>query len=291
MSTIRFIILTPSLYLSKNLPFSVVFFTFDLFRYVIHNTIMTIVFRNTTMTIGIVLAFCITLGITFIVFPVFLSIEAVQGINILFLSLFSFVCALLFRITFSKTLAPELFFFTIFILTFSFEMFRLLFLYFDIRSYPFIFGIIVTRIVHFGRFLRIFSIFTAGLFACSLSNPKTGIYLGIGILLALGYAIGIPVDAAESTGTLLYGVGIAHYTRVIFAIGEVLSVINFILAGILKNTREYYFMAIAFFITLAGGTMLIAFPQRLLFLAIGVPLLLAGTILFGKRSHELYLWT
>lgn len=260
---------------------------------------MTIVFRNTTMTIGIILAFCITLCTAFITFlflpnapPQWTSAAVtIQTANILFLSLFSFVSSLLFRITFSKTLAPELFFFAIFILTFSFEAFRLIFLYFQFRSSPFIIGILITRIVHFGRFLRVYSLFAAGLFACSIANPKTGIYLGIGILLSLAYAIGIPVDATRRTGTFLYITGIADYTRIIFSIGEVISIINFVLAGVLKNTREYYFMALAFFITLGGSAVLISFPGRLLFLVIGVPFLLAGTIMFGNRSHELYLWT
>ena len=247
------------------------------------------------MLIGIVLAFCVTLSmgiIVFVLMPGFLNNTLIlQTLNILFLSLFSFVSSLLFRITFSKTLAPELFFFTIFILTFSFEAFRLLFLYFDLQSSPFIIGIIITRIVHFGRFLRVYSLFVAGLFACSIANPKTGIYLGIGILLSLAYAIGIPVDATEHTGSLLYQSGIADYTRIIFSIGKVVSIINFILAGILKNTREYYFMGIAFFITIGGSTILVDYPQKLLLFGIGIPLLVTGTVLFGRRSHELYLWT
>lgn len=257
---------------------------------------MTIVFRNTTMTIGIVLAFCIiscSLFISILFLPEMLNIGSpiVQGMNIIFLSLFSFISSLIFRISFSKTLAPELFFFTIFILSFSFEAIRLIFLFFQTRTSPFIFGMIVTRIVHFSRFLRIYSIFVAGLFACSVANPKTGIYLGIGILLSIAYAVGIPVDATRKTDALLYVVGISRFTRITFSAAEVISIINFIFAGILKNTREYYFMGAAFFVTLAGSTLLITFPGQLIFLFIGIPLLIGGTVIFGKRSHELYLWT
>ena len=76
------------------------------------------------MLIGIVLAFCVTLSmgiIVFVLMPGFLNNTLIlQTLNILFLSLFSFVSSLLFRITLSKTIAPELVFFTIFILIFLF---------------------------------------------------------------------------------------------------------------------------------------------------------------------------
>ncbi len=258
---------------------------------------MTIVFRNTTITVGVVLAFCITLCISLLLMifiPQFSGNprqEVLQVINIFYLGLYAFISALVFRISFSKTLAPEMFFFTVFILTFSFEVPRLLFYFLESQSAPFVFGILVTRVVHFGRFLRIFSIFVVGLFACSSTNPKTGIYLGIGILLSIAYAIGIPVDATEKTGHLLFVMGLEKSTQILFFLGKFFSIVNIILAGILKNTREYYLMAVSMFITLGGTTCLILFPGQLLFLLIGIPLITAGTILFGKQSHDLYLWT
>lgn len=264
---------------------------------------MTIVFRNTTVTIGILIAFCLTVSVfLFSLFflpnilqrtPNFSEIlgeNIFQVSNVLYLGFFSFAASLLFRIIFSKTLAPEMFFFTIFILTFSFEVPRILFLLFEYSNSPFNFSVIITRIVHFGRFLRVFSIFVAGLFACSISNPKTGVYLGIGILLSIAFAIGIPIDATQKTDALLYVMGLRSYTRILFSLGELLSIVNIVLAGILKNTREYYCMAVFLIVTIIGSNLLIIFPQRLLFLVIGIPIFTVGTILFGKQSHDLYLW-
>lgn len=265
---------------------------------------MTIVFRNISITLGIVFVFIVIFSIGFLMFifmPDFIqtldeyNISAqtlIFNVGISFsLGLFAFIAALVFRITFNKTLAPEMFFFTIFILTLAFELFRIVHLYLLFTSTPFIYGIIITRLVHFGRFLRIYSVFIAGLFACSITNPKTGVYLGIGILLSVVYAVGIPIDATNMTENLLYTVGISQYIRITFIIIEALSVLNFVLAGVLKNTREYIFMAVSFIIILTGSELLITFPHSLPLFGGGMILLIIGTIFFGKRTHELYLWT
>jgi hypothetical protein len=164
-------------------------------------------------------------------------------------------------------------------------------IYIDYTSAPFFYGILVTRAVQFGRFLRVYTVFGAGLFACSTSTLKTGIFLGIGALLGFAFAAGIPVDATKQNFDLLYYIGITKYTKFLFLGAEFVSVLNFLLAGILKSLREYYFIAVTFLIAIAGADLIILFPGNIYILGLGFVLLIIGTILFSNRIHKLYLWS
>lgn len=262
---------------------------------------MTILFRNTMITLGIVIGFVIFGGSVFTAITITPLVNLTQqtvleqqliinGSIVLFLVLFALISAIILRIYFSKTLAPEMFFFTIFLLTFSFEALRVVMFYIQITSAPFFFGILVTKAVNFGRFLRVFSVFVSGLFACSTTNPKTGTFLGIGTVLAFAYAGGIPIDATRQSFDFFYYSGFSEIIDFIFLGVQLISVLNFILAGILKNTSDYYVMTVGLFFTILGGEFIVMFPGKIYLAAAGAVCMVAGTVLFSRRTHELYLW-
>jgi len=272
-----------------------------LFPKVIFNRNMTILFRNTMITLGIVIGFIIFAGsvLTAVNIPPLMSFAQytdepqqliLNGSIVLFLILFALISSIILRIYFNKTLAPEMFFFTIFLLTFSFEALRIVIFYIELTSAPFFFGILVTKAVHFGRFLRVFSVFVSGLFACSRTNPKTGTFLGIGAILAFAYASGIPIDATRQSFDFLYQSGINRLIVIIFIGVQFVSVLNFILAGVLKNTIDYYVLSFGLFLTVLGGEFIVIFPAKIYLAAAGAACMVAGTILFSRRTHELYLW-
>ncbi len=271
-----------------------------LFSDLTFNKGMTVVSRNTIITAGIIINFFI-LGFSIFAFADTAgqaeSLRAILDQDTLlncitagFLLVFSLVYGIVLRISFSKTLSAEMFFFSIFIITLSFEALRGIILYLSLKSAPFLFGIVATKAVLFARFMRAYAIFGAGLSAYGTRNPKTGIFLGVGALLAFAFAAAVPVDATRRSFDLLFYTSAEKVMNIIILCSYFISLMTFVLAGYLKNMQEYSHMAIGLFITVMGTQMIILLPDLIPISGAGILLLTGGSIFFSKRTHDLYLW-
>jgi hypothetical protein len=197
---------------------------------------------------------------------------------------------LLFRIYFRRSISVEVFFFTLFLLSFFFEAFRLGVLYIIIREQPFSLGILFTRFVHFGRFFRVYCLFTAGLFAVTTKSWKPWLFLGVTALVSFTLVAGIPINPTELLPQMLYEVGNGPYMLVITLFFSFFSVVNLVLAAALKSTGEYYYLAGAAALVLGGNVIVMYFLSPLL-LILGGCFLVGGSFFFGKMIHDLYLWS
>jgi hypothetical protein len=196
----------------------------------------------------------------------------------------------LFRIFFRRSISVEVFFFTLFVLAFFFETFRLGVLYIVIREEPFYLGVLFTRIIHFGRFFRLFSLFTAGLFAVSTKGWKPWLFLGVIALVSFTLVAGIPINPTRILPQMMYEVGNRTYMLVIALFFSFFTILNLVLAAVLKSTREYYYIAASVALVLVGNILIMYFISPLL-LSLGGFLLVGGSFFFGKLIHGLYLWS
>ena len=261
---------------------------------------MTISFRNSVITIGIVLSLLfvvISLFFFYLLFTREADITAIltpevmaNSITIGALVLFALVFGIILRISFSKTLSAEIFFFSIFILTLSFESLRIIIFFLTLRHLPFLYGIIATRVVIFARFIRAYSLFGAGLFAYGTRNPKTGLFLGLGALASFAFAAIVPVDVTRQSFDLLYTTGIESVINIILLFTYIITIFTFVLAGYTKKTQEYIQMALGLFLAVIGSQVIIFLPDLIFISAPGLVILIIGSILFSKKTHDLYLW-
>lgn len=208
----------------------------------------------------------------------------------LFSAIYAFGGGLLFRLFFRRSLSVEVFFFTLFVLAFFFESFRLGVLYIVIREEPFYLGVLLTRIVHFGRFLRLFSLFSAGLFAVTTKSWKPWLFLGIIGLVSFTLVATMPINPTLVLPSMLYQVGNSPYMFIITLFFSFFTIVNFVLTAVLKNTREYYFLSGSITLVLAGNIMIMYLLGPLTLALAGI-LLIGGSFFFGKLIHDLYLWT
>lgn len=209
-------------------------------------------------------------------------------LSIFLILVFILISGIMLRILFKKTASPELFFYTIFLFSFSFESFRILNIFFYFYQTPLYFCIFNSRLVYFGRIFGILSIFCSSLYAVEIKYQKFNILISVSILLALILAYSLPMDSTILLTNFLYrlgdevGIFFLNYAFVFFII------LNFLIAAI-KRQKRFFYIVLAVFIVLSGRELLffIANPAMII---INLFLIAGGTILFSRQIDKIYLW-
>ena len=217
----------------------------------------------------------------------------IQLIQILFLLIYILTSGILLHASFRKTSSAEIFFFFIFLLVTSLEGLRLLILAVDLTSLPYENAVTLSRAVYFGRILGTLCLFTSGLFACGMQYQRMEAVLGLCVLISLSLATTMPLDTGTGDTVLLYGNGLGLQFTFGFMIIEFLGIGNYFYAGAINNNRSYNFMALGMALVFAGRELLFRqqfFHHHLPAASGAFVLIILGTVIFGKRTHEVYLW-
>ncbi|MEW5818219.1 MAG: hypothetical protein AB1798_22875 [Spirochaetota bacterium] len=207
-----------------------------------------------------------------------------------FILLFSLITGFLLKTNFKKTSSAEIFFFTIFILSLSLESFRVGQVLLQLQNKSAYFGILLTRIVYFGKIFGVLCLFSSGLFAAGIKYQKFGIIIGFDLLLSLSLASTIPVDFSILHSNFLYKIGNGRELVFAFIVIEIFSVLNYCWAAFTKNDPEYSLIALGLFFVILGRELLFFMPGPVL-VCTGFIFLIGGTILFSNRTHYVYLWS
>lgn len=210
-------------------------------------------------------------------------------IPIVVLTIFITTTSIITFFSFRNTASFEIFFFFIFIFSFVFDIFKITDLIFQPSSAINIYSMIPTRLVYYGRFMGAIAIISAGLFATGLEYQRMGIASIIALVLPAALVIVLPVDSSSAVLGGTWEIGRFHEIAIALGILHSIAALNFYIAGIKNESRDYFVIAAAVLITV-GGRELIFYTESIIFQAVGVILLLGGTILFGLRTHKLYLW-
>lgn len=208
-------------------------------------------------------------------------------INITIFLLFCFIAGLIFRRLFKKIASPEIFFYAVFLFSFSFEGFRVFLLYIELGM-PVYLGLLFSRIVIFGRFFGLMAIFLSSLYALEIKYQKFGTLLGGALVLSLIIAYIVPMDSSVILSQLMYKPGdelsifIANISLGFFAI------VNFLVAAIKRNKRFFYIILASLLILL--GRELFLFIAGPVTGSAGLAFLFVGTFLFYRHIDRIYLW-
>ncbi len=191
--------------------------------------------------------------------------------------------------SFRKTSSAEIFFFMIFLLLFSVESLRLGMIYIERAFLPFETGRTLSRIIYFSRFWGTLCLFSTGLFACGVQYQRIELILGIGFLVALSLATTIPLDSSITQNSMIHTNGLEDKFFIGLLIIKILGVWNFLYAGWINNNRNYYLIALGLALATSGRE-LFFYGQESLITGLGLLLIISGTILFGIKTHKIYLW-
>ncbi|MCL2833784.1 MAG: hypothetical protein FWD78_11495 [Treponema sp.] len=190
---------------------------------------------------------------------------------------------------FQKTKSPEIIFVGLFIISLAFESVRIIVPLKLILDLPNFYLINSARIIFFGRYFGLFSLFAASIHTAGLENQKQQYVILVCFAASLILAMGVPVDGLswDSTLTMLndFGSTFIMIQAGIFAI----TIAGFLISAYTRGSREYIYIGIGALLALVGRGILFtgdtwASP------APGLVILSFGTWLICTRFHHLYLW-
>ncbi|MDR2768631.1 MAG: hypothetical protein LBB82_09950 [Treponema sp.] len=219
-------------------------------------------------------------------FPVFPSAPFVTAVLAVVYALFASILIYFF---FEKTQSQEILFFGLFTISFVFEILRFTIPLQRLYPFPAVFLILGARLLIFGRFFGVLSLFASSVYAAGPEMQKQGSVIFAVVIATLIVALGVPVDGLSWDSSLAM---ISAYGSM-FRLAEnailFISVLNFLVSAYTKGTKEYRSIAAGTVCVALGRSMLINGDTWALPLA-ALVLLAGGTCLIAARLHQIYLW-
>jgi hypothetical protein len=263
---------------------------------------MTINTRNKIIVTGLSVAVLLLVGFLICVVLIFQSMTiAANGpfggtgftsilVSLLSELVFSITAVTILYFSFKKTTSAEIFFFIIFLVTMTFDSLKAGFALFAVANVSPFYGVLLTRMVYFSRFLGTLAILAAGLFAHGAEYQRMEIYLGAAFLLSVSLSTAMPVDFTVTDLSLLYAVGNARELGIVSVLFLTFGVFNFVLYAIQNSSRDYALIGIGLALTVIGREMLFFMHGPIAPIAAFV-MLIGGTTLFSERTHAVHLWS
>jgi hypothetical protein len=203
--------------------------------------------------------------------------------------LYSLGASILIFVFFEKTQSPEILFFGLFVLSFVFEVFRIMVPLQRLYGFPSVLLVWGARMLIFGRLLGVVSLFASSLYAAGLETQKQGRIVIATVMAILVISIRIPVNglAWDSSLTMIF----AYVSMFRFAEGAimVITVISFLVAAYARESGEYLLTALGVFLAALGRNLVIGADTWITPVP-GIVMLIAGTWIVTARLHQVYLW-
>ena len=202
---------------------------------------------------------------------------------------YSLISIILIYYFFEKTQSPEILFVALFVISLAFEVTRIIIPLKNVFPISGMYLVAVYRILFFGRYFGLFSLFAASVYSAGLDAQRQQNIFLVLFLVALIIALNIPIDSLlwDSTFMLLSGYKIMFYmveTGIL-----VILVLTFFISAHTRGSRIYVWIGLGAFLALAGRNLLIS-SDTWITLAPGLAILIAGTLLVCSGLHKVYLW-
>jgi hypothetical protein len=203
--------------------------------------------------------------------------------------LYALIVSTLIYFFFEKTQSPEITFFALFVLSFVFEILRLMVPLRALYDFPMVLLVMGARILLFGRFFGVLSLFASSVYAAGLDFQKHGNIIFSSLIITLVVALGVPVDGMSWDTSLTM---ISGYSSV-FRLAEIgilsMAVLSFLVGAYTRGTREYLYIALGALLVSLGRTFLLSADSWATPLP-GLVMLILGTWFITRRLHQVYLW-
>ncbi|MDR3284825.1 MAG: hypothetical protein LBS97_06575 [Treponema sp.] len=203
--------------------------------------------------------------------------------------LFAIISLILILYYFEKTPSPEILFISFFVFSLTLEAGRIMLPLAQAWDLPGTFNVMAQRILLFGRYAGIFSLFAAGICAAGLEMQRQGNVILVIILAGLAFSLSMPLNslAWDTSLCLESGYGI------MFAVTEigvaVIASLSFFVSAQTRGAREYIPAGVGSFLAFLGRTVFLH-SDTWVTLPFGLALLALGTWLVCGQLHRVYLW-
>jgi len=203
--------------------------------------------------------------------------------------IYSLVSIILIFYFFEKTQVPEIFFFGFFVISLSFEFARIMIPLNGIFSFSPMFLVSASRVLLFGRYLGLFSLFAASVYAAGLDVQKQHNVFFVIVLAALIISLTVPIDSLVWDSSLKMQNGYGSMFAMINAGILVVTVLTFFISSYTRGSKTYIFIGLGSFLVFAGRNMLLNSDTWITPLP-GLLILALGTWIIASRLHKEYLW-
>ena len=190
---------------------------------------------------------------------------------------------------FEKTQSPEILFIGLFVISFAFEVLRIIVplkLILDLSS---IYLSASSRILIFSRYFGLFSLFAASICTAGLEVQRSRNIILITAAAALVFAIGIPVDAFSWDTTLNM---FSDYDSIFILVqaGIIgITIASFFISAYTRGSKEYVYIGFGTFLAFMGRNILLG-SDTWASLFPGLLFLILGTWFICVKLHQIYLW-
>jgi hypothetical protein len=276
---------------------------------------MTISNRNGFFKVGILIS-TVSLGLmvlaAFIILPEYPALSSaavqrsggiIQALVIPFLNpapyapfaamtgavVYALVTTILIYYFFEKTQSPEILFFAFFAISFAFEGMRAMVPLKQVYDLPGVFLVMASRVLLFGRYFGIFSLFTASVYAAGLEIQKQGYVVFILAAATLMIALGVPIDGLSWDSSLAMISGYMGMFRVVELGIILITMMSFFVSAYSRDSREYIFIGIGSLLVFLGRNMLLNADTWVTPLP-ALVILALGTWFICTQLHRVYLW-
>ena len=203
--------------------------------------------------------------------------------------LYSLAAIILIFYYFEQTQTPEILFIAFFSVSFLFETARLVIPLHMIRDIPGFYLLVASRVLLFGRYFGIISIFAASVCAAGLEIQKTHNIILTITAVTLVITLGVPIDTQSWDSSFSMIDGYTSLFRLIEAVIFLSTAASFFIAVKVRGSKEYAFVAIGALLALAGRNILLS-ADNWASPGPGIVLLSVGTWFICSRLHRIYLW-
>ena len=202
---------------------------------------------------------------------------------------YSFIGIILIFYFFEKTSSPEILFIGCFVISLSLELVRIAIPLKSVFPFPSMYLITASKVLLFGRYFGLFSLFAAGVYAAGLDIQKQQNIFFLTVLAALIIAWDVPVDYAvwNSTFVLSYGYSSLFYMAETGIL--IITIVTFIISAYTRSSRRYIHIGIGIFLAFTGRNILLNSDTWITPVP-GFLLLSVGTWFICSRLHRMYLW-
>jgi hypothetical protein len=202
---------------------------------------------------------------------------------------FSLVSIILISHYFEKTQSPEILFFGFFVISLSFEFVRIAVPLKSAFSFSSVYLMGLSRVLLFGRYFGLFSLFAASVHSAGLDVQKQQYLVLMLVIAALLIALNVPIDSLTWDTSFRMQNGYRAMLTVAEAGIFAITIITFLISAYTRGSKTYILVGVGVFLALAGRDILLhsdtwitPFP--------GLMIMTAGTWFVCAKLHEEYLW-
>ena len=203
--------------------------------------------------------------------------------------IYSLTSIILILYKYEKTQSPEIIFIGFFVISLSFEFAKLIVPLRELYFLPSIYTIFASRVLLFGRYFGLFSLFAAGVYAAGLDMQKQQNACFLLILAALIIAVNVPVNILvwDTSFEIKNGYGpmLATVETCVF----VVTIVTFLISAYTRGSVVFVNIGAGIFVAYAGRNILLA-SDNWYTLITGLLALTVGTWYTCIRLHREYLW-